>query len=138
MTSPGFNFVTPQTDAAPAPAAATTSTDEVHDLIIVGSGPSGYTAALYAARAELNVPVGTSICEALLDNGIEIEHACDMSCACTTCHCIVRKGFDSLNEVEECEEETGLAVVGLGLLDHRDDTLGVVLEVVGHHGCCSS
>ncbi len=45
--------------------------------------------------AELNVPVGTSICEALLDNGIEIEHACDMSCACTTCHCIVRKGFDS-------------------------------------------
>ena len=53
MTSPGFNFVTPKTDAAPAPAAATTGTDEVHDLIIVGSGPSGYTAALYAARAEL-------------------------------------------------------------------------------------
>ncbi|WP_430757300.1 ISC system 2Fe-2S type ferredoxin [Pseudomonas aeruginosa] len=39
------------------------------------------------------------------DNGIEIEHACDMSCACTTCHCIVRKGFDSLNEVEECEDD---------------------------------
>ena len=51
MTSPGFNFVTPQTEAAAAPA--TTGTDEVHDLIIVGSGPSGYTAALYAARAEL-------------------------------------------------------------------------------------
>ena len=41
--------------------------------------------------AELNVPVGTSICEALLDNGIEIEHACDMSCACTTCHCIINR-----------------------------------------------
>ena len=52
MTSPGFNFVTPQTEAAAAPA--TTGTDHVHDLIIVGSGPSGYTAALYAARAELN------------------------------------------------------------------------------------
>lgn len=51
MTSPGFNFVTPQTEAAAAPA--TTGTDEVHELIIVGSGPSGYTAALYAARAEL-------------------------------------------------------------------------------------
>ena len=50
---------------------------------------------------ELNVPAGTSICEALLDNGIEIEHACDMSCACTTCHCIIRKGFDSLNEFED-------------------------------------
>ena len=51
MTSPGYNFVTPKTEAAAAPAAA--GTDKVHDLIIVGSGPSGYTAALYAARAEL-------------------------------------------------------------------------------------
>ena len=34
--------------------------------------------------AEVSAPAGTSICEALLDNHIEIEHACDMSCACTT------------------------------------------------------
>jgi 2Fe-2S ferredoxin len=43
--------------------------------------------------AEISAPAGTSICEALLDNGINIEHACDMSCACTTCHVIVREGF---------------------------------------------
>ncbi|RWA54632.1 2Fe-2S ferredoxin [Cupriavidus sp. UYMSc13B] len=55
--------------------------------------------------AVLNVSAGTSICEALLDHGIEIEHACDQSRACTTCHCIVRKGFDSLNEVEEREDD---------------------------------
>ncbi|WCM91058.1 ISC system 2Fe-2S type ferredoxin [Acidovorax sp. NCPPB 2350] len=55
--------------------------------------------------AEVTVPVGTSICEALLDNGIKIEHACDMSCACTTCHVIVRKGYESLNEAEEEEED---------------------------------
>jgi ferredoxin, 2Fe-2S len=48
---------------------------------------------------------GTSICEALLDNGIEIEHACEMSCACTTCHVIVREGFDSLGEIDEDEED---------------------------------
>lgn len=54
---------------------------------------------------ELQVPTGTSICEALLDNGIKIEHACDMSCACTTCHVIVRAGFNSLNEAEEEEED---------------------------------
>ena len=55
--------------------------------------------------AKVEAAPGTSICEALLDNGIEIEHACDMSCACTTCHVIVREGFDSLNELEEKEED---------------------------------
>ena len=48
---------------------------------------------------------GTSVCEALLENGVEIEHACDMSCACTTCHVIVREGFDSLNDAEDTEED---------------------------------
>ena len=54
--------------------------------------------------AEVKAPAGTSICEALLDNGIDIEHACDMSCACTTCHVVVRKGFDSLKHVEWTQE----------------------------------
>jgi len=55
--------------------------------------------------ASLNVPTGTSICEALLDNGIATEHACDMSCACTTCHVIVREGYASLNPAEEDEDD---------------------------------
>ena len=55
--------------------------------------------------AELAVGAGTSICEALLENGIAIEHACDMSCACTTCHVIVREGLASLNPAEETEED---------------------------------
>ncbi|WP_395700666.1 ISC system 2Fe-2S type ferredoxin [Aquabacterium sp.] len=53
----------------------------------------------------IEAPRGTSICEALLDNGIAIEHACEMSCACTTCHVVVRQGFDSLNELDESEED---------------------------------
>ena len=55
--------------------------------------------------AEISAPAGTSICEALLDNDIKIEHACDMSCACTTCHVIVREGFNSLNPAEDDEED---------------------------------
>ncbi len=62
-------------------------------------------AELCPQGAEINAPAGTSICEALLDNHIHIEHACDMSCACTTCHVIVRQGFRSLNEMEETEED---------------------------------
>ncbi len=54
---------------------------------------------------DINANVGDSICEALLEHGVEIEHACDMSCACTTCHIIVREGFASLNELDENEED---------------------------------
>ncbi|MEY4208841.1 MAG: ferredoxin, 2Fe-2S type, system, partial [Pseudomonadota bacterium] len=48
---------------------------------------------------------GTTVCDALLAQEIEIEHACEKSCACTTCHVVVREGFDSLNEAEEREED---------------------------------
>jgi len=48
---------------------------------------------------------GVSICDNLLDQCIEIEHACEKSCACTTCHVVVREGFDSLNEAKEQEED---------------------------------
>ncbi len=55
--------------------------------------------------ATLSAPTGTSVCEALLENGIPIDHACEMSCACTTCHVIVREGFNSLGELDETEED---------------------------------
>lgn len=55
--------------------------------------------------AVLEVPAGTSICDALLQNDIEIEHACEKSCACTTCHVIVREGFNSLDSAEDLEED---------------------------------
>ncbi|ODS23344.1 ferredoxin, 2Fe-2S type, ISC system [Candidatus Endobugula sertula] len=48
---------------------------------------------------------GESICRAALRNGIDIEHACEMSCACTTCHVIIREGYDSLEEPDELEDD---------------------------------
>ena len=55
--------------------------------------------------AVIEAEQGESVCEALLRNDIEIEHSCEMSCACTTCHVIVREGFDSLEEADELEED---------------------------------
>jgi 2Fe-2S ferredoxin len=57
------------------------------------------------AGAVIEATVGTSICRNLLDHHIEIEHACELSCACTTCHVIVRSGFDSLVPSEEKEDD---------------------------------
>jgi 2Fe-2S ferredoxin len=62
-------------------------------------------AALCPNGATIEAPRGTSVCEALLENGIAIEHACEMSCACTTCHVIVREGLASLGEADEGEED---------------------------------
>lgn len=53
----------------------------------------------------IEVEPGISVCDAALQNGVEIEHACEKSCACTTCHVIVREGFDSLGEPDELEED---------------------------------
>ena len=48
---------------------------------------------------------GMSLLDNLLEQGIDVEHACEKACACTTCHVIVREGFDSLSEASEDEED---------------------------------
>lgn len=53
----------------------------------------------------LDVADGENLLDAALDAGIDIEHACDKSCACTTCHVIIREGFDSLNESTDTEDD---------------------------------
>ncbi|GGB01233.1 ISC system 2Fe-2S type ferredoxin [Agarivorans gilvus] len=48
---------------------------------------------------------GETVLNVALRDGIDIEHACEKSCACTTCHVIVREGFDSLEESDELEDD---------------------------------
>jgi ferredoxin, 2Fe-2S len=55
--------------------------------------------------AVIDASPGQSLCDALLDHDIEIEHACEKSCACTTCHVVVREGYKSLEEPSELEED---------------------------------
>jgi 2Fe-2S ferredoxin len=55
--------------------------------------------------AVIEAEKGESICAAALRHGIKIEHACEMSCACTTCHVVVREGVDSLNEMDDLEAD---------------------------------
>lgn len=63
--------------------------------------------------AVLEAEAGASLCETLIDNNIAIEHACEMSCACTTCHVVVREGFNSLNPSSDDEEDLLDAAWGL-------------------------
>jgi len=55
--------------------------------------------------ASFEVDAGVSVCDAMLRNGVPIEHACEKSCACTTCHVHVRKGAESIDEADELEED---------------------------------
>ena len=55
--------------------------------------------------AAIDAQKGDTICDALSKNDIEIEHACEKSCACTTCHVVVREGFSSLEEATEEEDD---------------------------------
>ncbi|WP_343128605.1 2Fe-2S iron-sulfur cluster-binding protein [Buchnera aphidicola (Kurisakia onigurumii)] len=48
---------------------------------------------------------GESILDAALRNNIYIEHACEKSCACTTCHCYIIKGSNTISVCQEKEED---------------------------------
>lgn len=52
-----------------------------------------------------DIAQGSNLCEVLLDHGVDIEHACEMSCACTTCHVHLREGFDTVEPASEIEED---------------------------------
>ena len=60
---------------------------------------------LCPAGLAVDAEPGENILAIALKNGINIEHACEMSCACTTCHVILREGFDSLTESDELEDD---------------------------------
>jgi 2Fe-2S ferredoxin len=62
-------------------------------------------AELCPEGAVIEAKAGASVCDNLLQNGIEIEHACEKSCACTTCHVIVREGFETLAPSGEDEDD---------------------------------
>ncbi len=55
--------------------------------------------------AVIEAKTGDNLIDLAMEHDIEIEHACEMSCACTTCHVLVREGFDSLEESDELEDD---------------------------------
>jgi 2Fe-2S ferredoxin len=98
--------------------------------------------AEYAPQGKaIEAPAGTSICEALLEHGVPIEHACEMSCACTTCHVVVRDGFASLGVPDESEEDLLDRAWGLeptsrlscqAVLANRDVTIEIPKYSINH------
>jgi 2Fe-2S ferredoxin len=91
--------------------------------------------------AQIEAKEGVSICDTLLQNGIEIEHACEKSCACTTCHVVVRSGGDSLEEATESEEDLLDKAWGLeaqsrlscqALVDKQDLTIEIPKYTINH------
>ncbi|GAA5171785.1 ISC system 2Fe-2S type ferredoxin [Viridibacterium curvum] len=72
--------------------------------------------------ARLPIVAGKTICDTLLANHIEIEHACEKVTACATCHVYIRQGAHTLNEASDDEE------------DQLDDAWG--LEPSSRLSCC--
>lgn len=58
---------------------------------------------------------GASILQTALANDIDLEHACGVFCACTTCHVLVQEGMDNLSEMDFDEEDKLDEVEGVSL-----------------------
>ena len=46
-----------------------------------------------------------SFLDLAMNSGIPLEHACGGSCACTTCHVIIREGEQNLSEMQDDEAD---------------------------------
>ena len=60
---------------------------------------------LCPSGAALEARAGETILDVALKNDIHIEHACEKSCACTTCHIHIREGFDSIEPSDDLEDD---------------------------------
>ena len=54
---------------------------------------------------EFQCTAGTRLCDQLNAHGIALEHACEKACVCTTCHVLIRHGFNSLRRASDEEED---------------------------------
>lgn len=54
---------------------------------------------------EFSLPVGETILDAALAQGLEIDHACGGACACSTCHVKIVRGADGLEPAEDLEQD---------------------------------
>ena len=65
---------------------------------------------------------GQKLLDALLKQGIAVEHACEKVCACATCHVHLREGYDAVAPADDDEE------------DQLDDAWG--LDAQSRLSCC--
>lgn len=88
-----------------------------------------------------NANLGETILEVAERHDVPLQHACGGFCACTTCHVIVHKGFDSLSEMQEDEEERLDRATQVNLksrlgcqakMGHQDVTVEILHEGHGH------
>lgn len=56
---------------------------------------------------------GRTLLDALLDQGIAVEHACEKVCACATCHVHLRAGAEHVKPADDEEEDQLGAAWGL-------------------------
>lgn len=56
-----------------------------------------------------------SLLDIALNAGIPLEHACGGSCACTTCHVIVKSGDKNLSEMDDDEQDRVDTAAGVTL-----------------------
>ncbi len=90
---------------------------------------------------EFEATQGVNICKQLLINNVEIEHACELACACTTCHIIIKEGINSLNAISEAEEDLldmawGLTITSRlscqALVGDKDLTIEIPKYTINH------
>jgi len=88
---------------------------EVEDKLKDGEAPRTFKVTFLPMNVTVEAKLGQNILEVALANHIPLDHNCGGNCACSTCHVIVKQGFDKLppmsdEESDQLDEAEGLTL----------------------------
>jgi 2Fe-2S ferredoxin len=88
---------------------------DVEDKLRAGEAPQVFKVTFLPMNVTVEAKPGQNILEIALANHIPLDHNCGGNCACSTCHVIVKEGFDKLppmtdEESDQLDEAEGLTL----------------------------
>src|SRR6266446_5249691 len=78
---------------------------EVNDKLKEGEAPRTFKVTFLPMSVTVEAKPGQNVLEIALANHIPLDHNCGGNCACSTCHVIVREGFDKLSPISDEESD---------------------------------
>ena len=102
----------------------------VENKLKVGEGHQTFKVTFLPMNVTVEAKPGQNILEIALANHIPLDHNCGGNCACSTCHVIIKEGFDKLSAMSDEESDQLDEAEGLTLTSRLGCQVKVFHDIV--------